>query len=62
MSAPRIPTTKPCWANAVTHVSTDLMRHLAQTMSNALLSMDADQVVGVEWGERFDARTTYSNC
>lgn len=32
--------------------SADLMRSLLQTMINALLSVDADAVVGAEWGQR----------
>ena len=37
------------------------MRHLLQTMINALLSADVDAVVGAEWGERSLDRTTHRN-
>ncbi|GAB3568612.1 hypothetical protein GCM10027405_30560 [Arthrobacter alkaliphilus] len=46
---------------ALTDASPDLMRHLLQTMINALLSADADAVVGAEWGERSPERTTHRN-
>lgn len=38
-------------AEALTDASPDLMRSLLQTMINALLSADADAVVGAEWGK-----------
>jgi transposase-like protein len=37
------------------------MRQLLQTVINALLSADADAVVGAEWGQRSPARTTQRN-
>src|SRR5690606_26839466 len=37
------------------------MRDLLQTMINALLSADADAVVGAEWGRRSPERTTRRN-
>ena len=35
------------------------MRHLLQTMINALLSADADSVVGAEWGKPSLQRVTH---
>ena len=37
------------------------MRSLLQTVINALLSADADAVVGAEWGRRSSDRTTQRN-
>ncbi len=37
------------------------MRTLLQTIINALLSADADAVVGAEWGQRSSERTTRRN-
>ncbi|TXA39410.1 hypothetical protein DKM27_26080, partial [Mycobacterium tuberculosis variant bovis] len=36
---------------ALAEASPDLMRSLLQTVINALLSADADAVVGAEWGQ-----------
>ena len=36
-------------SEALSEASPDLMRSLLQTMINALLSADADAVVGAEW-------------
>ncbi len=36
--------------DALSDASPDLMRSLLQTVVNTLLSADADQVVGAEWG------------
>ncbi|NVM97043.1 IS256 family transposase, partial [Arthrobacter wenxiniae] len=41
--------------------SPDLMRHLLQTMINALLSADADAVVGAEWGKSSPERVAQRN-
>ncbi|NYE21527.1 transposase-like protein [Microbacterium immunditiarum] len=46
---------------ALTDASPDLMRGLLQTMTNALLSADADAVVGAEWGKPSPTRTTQHN-
>jgi transposase-like protein len=46
---------------ALAEASPDLMRHLLQTMINALLSADADAVVGAEWGRPSPDRTTHRN-
>ena len=48
-------------AEALTDASPDLMRSLLQTTINALLSADADAVVGAEWGQRSADRTTQRN-
>ena len=37
--------------NLLTQASPDMMRTLLQTLINALLSADADQVCGAEWGQ-----------
>lgn len=37
------------------------MRHLLQTIINALLSADVDAVVGAEWGRPSPERTTHRN-
>ncbi len=46
---------------ALTDASPDLMRNLLQTMTNALLSADADAVVGAEWGKASPDRVTQRN-
>jgi putative transposase len=38
-----------------------MMRHLLQTMTDTLLSADADAVVGAEWGQPSSSRTTQRN-
>ncbi|MCP2370735.1 transposase-like protein [Agromyces terreus] len=48
-------------AEALTDASPDLMRSLLQTMINALLSADADAVVGAEWGQRSPGRQAQRN-
>jgi len=61
MTAPHIVDPATVLGEALTDASPDLMRHLLQTMINALLSADADAVVGAEWGERSPDRTTHRN-
>ena len=61
MTAPHIVDPATVLGEVLTDASPDLMRSLLQTMINALLSADADQVVGAEWGERSEARTTHRN-
>jgi transposase-like protein len=51
MTAPHIVDPAGVLAEALTDASPDLMRSLLQTMINALLSADADAVVGAEWGQ-----------
>ena len=46
---------------ALAEASPDLMRQLLQTMINALLSADADAVVGAEWGRPTPGRTAQRN-
>ncbi|MCX6499585.1 MAG: IS256 family transposase, partial [Arthrobacter sp.] len=50
MTAPHIVDPATVLGEALTDASPDLMRHLLQTMINALLSADVDAVVGAEWG------------
>lgn len=61
MTAPHIVDPATVLGEALTDASPDLMRHLLQTMINALLSADADAVVGAEWGVRSPDRTTHRN-
>jgi putative transposase len=61
MTAPHIVDPATVLGEALADASPDLMRHLLQTMINALLSADADAVVGAEWGERSPDRTTHRN-
>ena len=46
---------------ALSEASPDLMRHLLQTMINALLCADAHAVVGAEWGRPSPERTAHRN-
>ena len=46
---------------ALGDASPDLMRRLLQTTINALLSADADAVVGAEWGQRSTDRAAQRN-
>jgi putative transposase len=46
---------------ALAEASPDLMRQLLQRMINALLSADADAVVGAEWGRPSPDRVTHRN-
>ena len=46
---------------ALVEASPDLMRELLQTMINALLSADADAVVGAEYGRPSPSRSTQRN-
>jgi len=48
-------------SEALSDASPDLMRNLLQTMINALLSADADQVVGAEWGQPTPGRVAQRN-
>jgi transposase-like protein len=61
MTAPHIVDPATVLGEALADASPDLMRHLLQTMINALLSADADAVVGAEWGERSADRLTHRN-
>ena len=61
MTAPHIVDPAGVLAEALAEASPDLMRQLLQTMINALLSADADAVVGAEWGRPSPDRTTHRN-
>ncbi|GAA3002257.1 hypothetical protein GCM10010461_09980 [Microbacterium aurantiacum] len=61
MTAPHIVDPAGLLGEALSDASPDLMRSLLQTMINALLSADADAVIGAEWGQRSAGRTTQRN-
>lgn len=57
MAAPHIVDPAGLVGEALGEASPDLMRQLLQTVINALLSADADAVVGAEWGKPSPSRT-----
>ncbi|UTT48033.1 IS256 family transposase [Rhodococcus gordoniae] len=61
MTAPNIVDPAGLLGEALAEASPDLMRTLLQTITGALLSADADAVVGAEWGQRSSERTTRRN-
>jgi len=61
MTAPHIVDPAGVLGEALSEASPDLMRHLLQTMINALLSADVDAVVGAEWGRPSPDRVTHRN-
>jgi transposase-like protein len=61
MTAPRIVAAADLLGEALAEASPDLMRHLLQTVINALLSADADAVVGAEWGRPTPGRLAQRN-
>ena len=61
MTAPHILDPAGVLTEALGDASPDLMRHLLQTMLNALLSADADAVAGAEWGKPSPERLTQRN-
>ncbi len=61
MTAPHIVDPAGLLSEALAEASPDLMRSLLQTMINALLSADADAVVGAEWGRPTPGRTAQRN-
>lgn len=61
MTAPHIVDPATVLGEALSDASPDLMRHLLQTMINALLSADADAVIGAEWGQPSPERLTHRN-
>jgi putative transposase len=61
MTAPHILDPAGLLSEALSEASPDMMRHLLQTMINALLSADADAVVGAEWGKPTPGRTAQRN-
>ncbi|WP_299170033.1 IS256 family transposase [uncultured Arthrobacter sp.] len=61
MTAPHIVDSAGVLSEALGDASPDLMRHLLQTMINALLSADADAVAGAEWGKPSPERLSQRN-
>src|SRR3954464_4440763 len=61
MTAPHIVDPARLLGEALAEASPDLMRGLLQTIINALLSADADAVVGAEWGRPSPGRTAQRN-
>ena len=61
MTAPHIVDPAGLLGEALAEASPDLMRQMLQTMINALLSADADAVVGAEWGRPSPGRTSRRN-
>lgn len=61
MTAPHIVDPAGLLGEALTEASPDLMRSLLQTMINALLSADADAVVGAEYGRSSPDRIAQRN-
>src|SRR5660397_187898 len=61
MTAPHIVDPARVLGNLLADASPDMMRQLLQTMINALLSADADAVIGAEWGQPSLERTAQRN-
>jgi putative transposase len=61
MTAPHIVDPAGLLGEALAEASPDLMRSLLQTIINALLSADADAVVGAEWGRPTPGRASQRN-
>jgi putative transposase len=61
MTAPHIVGPAGLLGEALAEASPDLMRSLLQSIINALLSADADAVVGAEWGRPTPGRTAQRN-
>jgi putative transposase len=61
MTAPHIVDPAGLLGDALAEASPDLMRSLLQSIINALLSADADAVVGAEWGRPSAGRTAQRN-
>jgi transposase-like protein len=61
MTAPHIVDPAGLLGEALSEASPDLMRSLLQNVINALLSADADAVVGAEWGRPTAGRTSQRN-
>ena len=61
MTAPHILDPAGLLGEALAEASPDLMRSLLQTIINALLSADADAVVGAEYGQPTPGRTAQRN-
>ena len=61
MTAPHILDPAGLLSEALSEASPDLLRHLLQTVINALLSADADAVCGAEYGKPSEHRTAQRN-
>ena len=61
MTAPHIVDPSGLLGEALAEASPDLMRSLLQSIINALLSADADAVVGAEWGRPSPTRSAQRN-
>ena len=61
MTAPHIVDPAGLLGEALAEASPDLMRHLLQSIINALLSADADAVVGAEYGRPDPGRVAQRN-
>ena len=61
MTAPHIVDPERLPREALGQASPDLLRHLLQTVINALLSADADAVCGAEYGKPSEHRTAQRN-
>ncbi|HEV7148878.1 MAG TPA: IS256 family transposase, partial [Pedococcus sp.] len=61
MTAPHIVDPAGLLGEALAEASPDLMRSLLQSIINALLSADADAVVGAEWGRPTPGRAAQRN-
>ena len=61
MTAPHILDPATVLKEALGQASPDLLRDLLQTMINALLSADADAVIGAEYGKPSAERVTHRN-
>ena len=61
MTAPHIVDPSGLLGEALSEASPDLMRSLLQSIINALLSADADAVVGAEYGRPSPGRTSQRN-
>ena len=61
MTAPHIVDPAHVLGNLLAEASPDMMRSLLQTMINQLLSADADQVCGAEWGQPSAGRVAQRN-
>ena len=61
MTAPHIVDPAHVLGELLAEASPDMMRSLLQTMLNALLSADADAVVGAEYGQPTPGRAAQRN-
>jgi putative transposase len=61
MTAPHIVDPAGLLGEALAEASPDLMRNLLQSIINAVLSADADAVVGAEWGRPTPGRASQRN-